>query len=297
MAIGNWARRWKLALVPVGVLTLSGLVVWWVAARDGGEELAAFQERGEAYAAAFAESAATWIQEGNLEMLHTAARFMLLGSTLFVQVYWEGELVVDEQVGEFPLPPDLVEETTLVSLPSGERYLYICFPFPQEGPRGWLRVGLDASWLAVARRGRLLVGAGTALGADLVALTLWAFFLRRRRRRGRQEAPTCKVGALEVFEEAKQVLLFGQPVRLSPKQFALLRLLASAPGKVFSDREILKAVWPDSRYANSKDVKQYVYLVRQRLGKVRPGAEGMIVTVPGFGYKLIPPEELGLTER
>jgi len=92
------------------------------------------------------------------------------------------------------------------------------------------------------------------------------------------------------------VTLFGEPVRLSPKQFTLLRLLASSPGKVFSDREILREVWPDSRYANSKDVKQYVYLVRQRLGKVRPGAEGMIVTVPGFGYKLIPPDEAGLTE-
>ncbi|HEC63428.1 MAG TPA: helix-turn-helix domain-containing protein, partial [Candidatus Acetothermia bacterium] len=77
----------------------------------------------------------------------------------------------------------------------------------------------------------------------------------------------------------------------------LLRLLASSPGRVFSDQEILREVWPDSRYANSKDVKQYVYLVRQRLGKVRPGAEGMIVTVPGFGYKLVSPDELGLTER
>ena len=105
------------------------------------------------------------------------------------------------------------------------------------------------------------------------------------------------MGALEIFEDQKHVRLFGEPVRLSPKQFAFLRLLASAPGRVFSDREILREVWPDSQYANSKDVKQYVYLVRQRLGKVRPGAEGMIVTVPGFGYKLVPPEQAGLTER
>jgi len=290
--------RWALAVGVAGLVLLTGLTVWWVAVRGGDRELADFQARGQAYAAAFAESAVSWIQQGNLEMLRTAARFMLLGSALFVQVSWDGELLVDERVGELPPPPE--ETGQLVPLPTGGRYLYLRLPIPsEEAPRGWVSLGLDAGWLLARARGRLVVGAGVGLGVDLLLLGALGLLLRRQRRRlGRvEDVPTIKVGGLEIFEEGKQAYLFGQPVRLSPKQFALLRLLASVPGKVFSDREILKEVWPDSRYANSKDVKQYVYLVRQRLGKVRPGAEGMIVTVPGFGYKLIPPDEVGLTDR
>lgn len=293
-----WLRRiprWGLYSLAVAIVLATGLAVWLVAARTG-QEIEEFKERGLAYAEAFSESATAWIERGDLEMLKTAARFMLLGSAAFVQVEWDGELLVDERVGEVPEPGG--EEAELVALPSGERYLLITLPIPtQEAPRGRVSLGLDASWLYADRKNRILVGTGVGLAVDLVLLGALFSLARRGRAQQQKGGPSFKVGGLEVFEEGKQVYLFGQPVRLSPKQFALLRLLASSPGRVFSDREILKEVWPDSRYANSKDVKQYVYLVRQRLGRVRPGAEGMIVTVPGFGYKLIPPDEAGLTDR
>lgn len=281
--------------MAVAVVVVTGLSVWLATARTG-QELVDFKERGLAYADAFAESAATWIQGGDLAMLRTAARFMLLGSALFVQVVWDGEVLVDERVGEVEVVGG-EGELAMVSLPGGERYLRITRPIPSGQPRGWVSLGLDASWLFVGRRNRILVGAGVGAGVDLVVLALLFLLYHRSRPQDGQGSPSIKVGALEVFEDGKQVYLFGQPVRLSPKQFLLLRLLASSPGKVFSDREILRAVWPDSRYANSKDVKQYIYLLRQRLGRVQPGAEGMIVTVPGFGYKLVPPDEAGLTER
>ena len=285
---------WVLAMGAAGLVLATALVVWLLAARGWEGELADFQARGQAYAAAFAESAITWIQQDDLELLRTAARFRLLGSALFVRVSWDGELLVDEQVGQ--LPPLPQETGELASLPGGGRFLYLRLAIPSEQtPHGWVELGLDAGWLIAKLRGRLLMGIGVGVGVDVALLGTLAFlWLRHRRRRTGEEGASIKVGGLEIFEEGKQVYLFGQPVRLSPKQFALLRLLASAPGRVFSDREILREVWPDSRYANSKDVKQYVYLVRQRLGKARPGAEGMIVTVPGFGYKLIPPDEAGV---
>jgi len=85
------------------------------------------------------------------------------------------------------------------------------------------------------------------------------------------------------------VTLAGVPVPLPPKQYALLRLLASEPERVFTEEEILAAVWPDSPYADSKDIKQCVYLLRRRLGK-----EGgrIVVNVPGFGYKLAVSEDI-----
>jgi len=278
-------------------LLLTGVLVWLLAARGSDRELSEFQARGAAYAETFAESAAAWIERGDLEMLRTAARFLLLGSALFVRVSWDGELLVDERVEELvPAPPE--GETGLASLPNGVHYLHLRISIPPEGePRGWVELGLDASWLAAAARARLLMAIGAGLGANLLLLGLTLLVVRRRSPLESEAQPTLKVGALEIFEDQKHVRLFGEPVRLSPKQFAFLRLLASAPGRVFSDREILREVWPDSQYANSKDVKQYVYLVRQRLGEVLLCGERMIVTVPGFGYKLVPPEQAGLTER
>jgi len=278
--------RWALAIGVAGLFLITGLAVWLIAARSGGQELAEFEERSLAYARAFADAAAAWIAAGNLEMLTAAANFMLLGSALFVQVSWDEELLVDERLPGVS-PPELPSGTDQETV----RLL--------EGPRGLVHIGLDASWLEATVRGRILLAAGVGVGVDLLILVALFLVLRRLRpaKAGDGTQPSVELGGLKIYDDGKLVTLFGEPVRLSPKQFTLLRLLASSPGKVFSDREILRAVWPDSRYANSKDVKQYIYLLRQRLGRVQPGAEGMIVTVPGFGYKLIPPDEAGLTER
>jgi DNA-binding winged helix-turn-helix (wHTH) protein len=55
---------------------------------------------------------------------------------------------------------------------------------------------------------------------------------------------------------------------------------------VFSEAEILAAAWPDSPYADARDIKQYIYLLRRRLSDVRSDGRDVIVTVPGFGYRL-----------
>ena len=93
-------------------------------------------------------------------------------------------------------------------------------------------------------------------------------------------------GGLRVEEATKRVSLFGQEVSLTPKQYALLSLLASEPGRVFSDREIIAAIWSESAYADSKDVKQQVYLLRRRLATVHPDGARLVANAPGFGYRL-----------
>jgi DNA-binding response OmpR family regulator len=107
---------------------------------------------------------------------------------------------------------------------------------------------------------------------------------------GKEAAPQVIAhGGLQIDEVTKRVALFGKHVSVTPKQYALLCLLASNPGRVFSDGEILDAVWPTSSYADSKDVKQQVYLLRRRLATTWADAAKMLVNVPGFGYKLVPP--------
>ena len=93
-----------------------------------------------------------------------------------------------------------------------------------------------------------------------------------------------EVGPLVIDDETKEVRLHGEPIELSPKEYDLLAYLASRPGRVFSQDEILGHVWSDSPYAGAEDVKKYVYLLRNKL-KER-GAEDLVKTVRGFGYKL-----------
>jgi len=91
--------------------------------------------------------------------------------------------------------------------------------------------------------------------------------------------------ALVVDNAGKRVFLNGTEVKLSPKEYELVRLLASEPGRVFSNEEILQAVWTGRHWATAQDVKQYIYFVRKKL-EADPENPQFIVTVRGFGYKL-----------
>jgi len=93
------------------------------------------------------------------------------------------------------------------------------------------------------------------------------------------------VGELMIDNASKRVEIRGEQLELSPKEFDLLYLLAQAPGKVFSNQEILDRVWTDSHMATAQDVKQYIYFVRQKVEE-DPKQPSLIVTVRGFGYKL-----------
>src|SRR5690606_35012623 len=119
-----------------------------------------------------------------------------------------------------------------------------------------------------------------------------------RRARAREDGPVLTAGPLGVDDEAKEVRLNGRVLSLSPKEYELLRLLASKPGRVFSTQEILQAVWPERALEGSaEDVKKYIYFLRNKL-EAEGEDPGLIQTVRGFGYKLVvdrrrPAAELG----
>ncbi|MFS8543691.1 MAG: response regulator transcription factor [Limnochordales bacterium] len=108
-----------------------------------------------------------------------------------------------------------------------------------------------------------------------------------RRARVREDGPVLTAGPLVVDDEAKEVRLNGRVLSLSPKEYELLRLLASKPGRVFSTQEILQAVWPERALEGSaEDVKKYIYFLRNKL-EAEGEDPGLIQTVRGFGYKLV----------
>lgn len=262
----------------------------------------AFRERSVAYAQAFASASQPWRTQADVGMLRSAALLLLAGSAIYVQIADETGFLVDERTAAAQgLTLELESEILAPSLSqtmrsTGGSHLDILVPLPSADGSGYARVGIDRAAVIAQSNGTIVIASGTAIGFNAVLLLILAVAVRGRRREEQASASrgaaiahdeaTLTTGPLEVDVRRKTVRLSGAPVRLTPKQFALLELLAGQPGRVFSEREILEAAWPDSPYADSKDIKQYVYLVRRRLSEVDTNARDLIVTVPGFGYKL-----------
>ncbi len=108
--------------------------------------------------------------------------------------------------------------------------------------------------------------------------------LRRVQRIGRVDL--LRAGPCEIDDRTKAVTIAGQAVPLSPKEYELFKLLATDPGRTFSADEIIARLWPTSGRAGSSDVKQYVYLLRNKVESL-PGSPCRIDTVKGFGYRLV----------
>jgi DNA-binding winged helix-turn-helix (wHTH) protein len=275
-----------------------------------------FRERSLSYVQAFAASASAWIDPLDVEMLRTASRFLLVGSASYVLIDQGRERVVDERVEDtaaldLPGPDNPPTSAGEASLPIGSSILDIVVPLLIAGEAvGTVRIGIGTASIAARSRGLSMTAGGIAFGVDVLVLALlfWSHrgSIRRRRAAPAGAAPmggstvpseAIVVGNLRIDGATKTATWKEQPIDLTPKQYALLDFLARRPDRVISEREIVNAVWAESTYADSKDVKQYVYLLRKRLAAVDPRGRELIVTVPGFGYRLTPsPVDEGLTD-
>ncbi|ANB16963.1 winged helix-turn-helix domain-containing protein [Dokdonella koreensis] len=85
----------------------------------------------------------------------------------------------------------------------------------------------------------------------------------------------------------RRLLRDGAEQALEPKAFAVLALLAAAPGRVFTREEILDAVW-GHRHVTPGVLNRIVTLVRQALGEDAQNAR-LLQTVHGVGYRFDPP--------
>lgn len=121
--------------------------------------------------------------------------------------------------------------------------------------------------------------------------------LRAALRHGLQtqgEAPLFRTGPLTVDLVTRRVLLHGQEMHLSPKEYGLLRYLVGQAGKVVTHHQILEEVWGP---ANTDDVQYLRVLMRNLRKKIEPESEArgqqLIVTESGVGYRLmlIPPQD------
>ena len=302
-----------MVLVSVLVVTVTVITILLITHTYRGVLTEAFDERSAAYVAAFADSSYAWLDSGNEEMLRASASFLLLGSILYVQIVSpDGVKFVDDRVqaaSSLDLSAlssdDISRGLSRHRLDSGKPYIDFILPQfsrnAEDGELGgYVRMGIDTSSIDVRMREMGLIAMGIGAGFDALLLGLLFLLLRRLRRESvgdsakhQEDRYMLRIGGLVIDESAKTVSLDGKSVRLTPKQYALLSLLCSDAGRVFSEEEILQVVWAESDYADSKDVKQYIYLLRRRLAEASDSGAMLVVNVPGFGYKIEYPQVEG----
>lgn len=81
--------------------------------------------------------------------------------------------------------------------------------------------------------------------------------------------------------------LEGKPLELTPVEFRLLSILASAPGQVFRRDDLLERLYEDHRVVNDRTVDTHIKNLRRKVAKVLPERE-LIQSVYGMGYKYQP---------
>lgn len=124
-------------------------------------------------------------------------------------------------------------------------------------------------------------------GAELAARLSWL----EARARGRpvQGATLPVADGLELDIAAHELRRGGETVHLRPKEFGLLALMASHPGRAYTRRELLERVWGHGHPSGPRTVDVHVRWLRSKI-EPDPDQPVHLVTVRGVGYRLDPPE-------
>jgi DNA-binding response OmpR family regulator len=99
-----------------------------------------------------------------------------------------------------------------------------------------------------------------------------------------QTGDVVKIQSVEINRTSHKVTVNGQPVQLTSREFDILYLLGSHPGRVFSAEEIFKTVWKEDYFNSNNTVMVHISNLRDKLEKVL--GYKLIQTVWGVGYKI-----------
>ena len=102
-----------------------------------------------------------------------------------------------------------------------------------------------------------------------------------RRFKTPSEDSSIKLGNLVINREEYKVVLGKEEISLPRKEFELLALLASKPGKVFNREDILDRVWGNEVVVGGRTIDVHIRKLREKLGNSK------IKTIKGVGYKFV----------
>ncbi|TBW41369.1 response regulator transcription factor [Siculibacillus lacustris] len=99
------------------------------------------------------------------------------------------------------------------------------------------------------------------------------------------EASVVETGDLVVDTLKRTVTKAGERLRLTPKEYDLLHVLARNAGKVVTHRQLLSAVWGSAHTADAQYLRVFISQLRQKVD-ASDAAASVIETEPGVGYRL-----------
>ena len=103
-------------------------------------------------------------------------------------------------------------------------------------------------------------------------------------RRVATDGESISAGGLRIDLPGRTVEVRGRPVQLTYVEFELLRMLAAQPGRVFSRRMLLEALWGAADYREPRTIDVHVRHLREKLER-DPAEPEYILTVRGVGYR------------
>jgi two-component system KDP operon response regulator KdpE len=106
----------------------------------------------------------------------------------------------------------------------------------------------------------------------------------RRLWQDRHTARKHKAASIELDVQTRDVWLDGEPVKLSPKEFDILKMLIEHAGQVVTHRRLLIAGW-NNPTVDQQYLRGYIALLRQKLEE-DPSEPKIILSEPGVGYRL-----------
>lgn len=104
--------------------------------------------------------------------------------------------------------------------------------------------------------------------------------LRRLKEDETENSETLSVGNLQINREEYKIIKDGITIVLPRKEFELLYLLASKPGKVFTRAEILDKVWGNEVIVGGRTIDVHIRKLREKID------EDIFKTIKGVGYKI-----------
>ena len=100
-----------------------------------------------------------------------------------------------------------------------------------------------------------------------------------------QQPGTMIIGGVELDDRTKSVTVDGEQVALTPTEYAILHLLMSNPGKVYSTKALYEAVWQEAALGSEGAVAVHIRHLREKI-EINPSEPRYLKVVWGQGYKM-----------
>ena len=99
------------------------------------------------------------------------------------------------------------------------------------------------------------------------------------------ESGSITIGGIVLDDRTKTVTVEGEPVSLTPTEYAILHLLMANPGKVFSTKVLYESVWQEAALGSEGAVAVHIRHLREKI-EINPSEPRYLKVVWGQGYKM-----------